>query len=65
MGIHGPIASELAKRKHVPALEWLGDYYAGYYSDDYSFSIDRDKATEILKKIEGKEYAPPPLYDGG
>lgn len=50
MGIHGPIASELAKRKHVPALEWLGDYYAGYYSDDYSFSIDRDKATEYYTK---------------
>ena len=48
--IPSPIVSELAMRGDADALEWLGDYYGGRFSDDNTFAIDKDKALLYFNK---------------
>ncbi len=44
------IVTELADRGAPESLEWLGDYYAGNFSPEPSFIVDKIKAKEYYDK---------------
>lgn len=44
------IVSALADKGNSSALEWLGDYYAGNFSSDFQFPVDKIKAADYYGK---------------
>lgn len=59
--IPSSIVGELAKRGYVDSLEWMGDYYAGNFSNDPVSPIDIVKAKDYYDKalekgLTRKEY---------